>query len=471
MSDSSYERARAVADAILYEGYLLYPYRKSAAKNRLRWQFGVLSPRDWAEHNLPADLGVAGSAESWFARTECIAECPPGTTLTARLRFLQAQRRGVERYAEGTGFEPVEELEVDDHLVLSFDEAIPHERDVVADVAALIEDPSECEIDVADTTEVELLRDRTGRVRGRIRRRCRAARIRVTLTASRAGMVVPLVRISVVVENVTTGIPPGASRSVALSRSLLAAHSFLGLSDGGFVSLLDPPAWAAEAVAECSNVHTFPVLAGDDDRDDLVLSSPVILYDHPRIAPESPGDLFDAGEIDEILSLRTLTLTDEEKREARATDARAAEIVDRVDGAGADVFARLHGTFRPDLVGATGEGAVYPEAEPRSSSEPAWWQPGGDDAISPETDEVVVAGVPVRKGSRVRLVPRKHGTDVHDIFLADRYARVEAVLTDVDGSRFVAVSVEDDPAADLQRELGRFFHFSPDEVLPADREM
>ena len=72
----------------------------------------------------------------------------------------------------------------------------------------------------------------------------------------------------------------------------------------------------------------------------------LFLYDYPQIAPESPGDLYDATEIDEILTLRTMTLTDEEKREARATDPRAAAIIDRVDDMPPEILDRLHGAVR-----------------------------------------------------------------------------------------------------------------------------
>jgi hypothetical protein len=205
-------------------------------------------------------------------------------------------------------------------------------------------------------------------------------------------------------------------------------------------------------------VHTFPVLAGERGRPDLVLSSPILLYDHPQVAPESPGELHDAAEIDEILSLRTLTLTDAEKQEARATDPRAAAIVDRVEGMAPEVLSRLHGTLRSPGTGSGGSEA------PRSSV--PWWDPGADSSVSPGTDAVVVAGERVSKGSRVRLRPHQHGTDAHDMFLDGRTARVEAVLLDVDGSRHVAVTIEDDPGADLNRLYGRFRYFSPDEVEP-----
>jgi hypothetical protein len=227
--------------------------------------------------------------------------------------------------------------------------------------------------------------------------------------------------------------------------------------DGVFVSLLDPPAWAHVAAKECTNLHTFPVLAGDNGGRDVVLSSPIIMYDHPGVAPESPGDLHDACEIDEILTLRTLTLTDEEKREARATDPRAKAIVDRADVMPKEVFARLHGAVR----------SLRPVSEDVDA--PArWWDPGADDSLSPGSDAVVVDGVRIARGSRVRLHPRSGGTDAHDMFLHGRTARVEAVLLDVDDDRHVAVVLDDDPGADLHQWYGRYHYFAPRELTPLD---
>src|SRR5690606_5152554 len=222
----------------------------------------------------------------------------------------------------------------------------------------------------------------------------------------------PLDRIRVRIDNAGTGTPGSASRDEALRCSLLACHVLLRTDGGAFVSLLDPPEWARRAAGECANVHVFPVLAGPEGERHTVLSSPILLYDHPRVAPESPGDLHDATEIDEILSLRTLTLTDAEKREARGTDARAAAILDRVEAMTAEDLARLHGTTR-----------------------------------DPDPDVVEVAGRRVRKGCRVRLRPRLKGTDPQDMFLVGRTALVEDVLLDVDGARHLAVTLEDDPAA------------------------
>jgi hypothetical protein len=200
------------------------------------------------------------------------------------------------------------------------------------------------------------------------------------------------------------------------------------------------------------------VLVGDEGERDIILSSPIILYDYPQVASESPGDLFDATEIDEILALRTMTLTDDEKAEARATDTHAAAIIDRVDTLPPEMLDRLHGAvryLRKSTTQLTGE----PENVP-------WWDPGIDASVSPETDSLIVGGVSVARGSHVRLCPGHRRADAQDMFLEGRLATVEAVFSDVDGKNYVAVTLADDLAADLHRWHGRYLYFAPDEIEP-----
>jgi hypothetical protein len=230
------------------------------------------------------------------------------------------------------------------------------------------------------------------------------------------------------------------------------------------------------------------VLAGPEECGDLLLSSPVILYDHPEVAAESAGDLFDATEIDEILTLRTLALTDAEKREARSTDSRAADLLDRLDHLPPEMLDRMHGAIRylrsvpgqaavsgspPPGAGRAGDalgdvlaGAAPGEPPVFTTPDTPWWDPGADRSVSPDTDHVVVAGVRVARGSRVVMRPGSRRADAQDIFLAGREATVEAVLHDVDGQVHLAVTAADDPAADLQASHGRFLYFAPDEVEP-----
>jgi hypothetical protein len=438
------DAARAVADAVLYEGYVLYPYRSSSTKNRMRWQFGVLFPPGCVVTDERPT--VAGSVESWFQQTECLAEASADATVLVRLRFLQLQRRTVERYrADGTA-EAVDHLTVGGADYVPFDEAVARDVDVTVELA---ERSAERTIthEVVGGEDVEELRA-GGQPVGRVVRRRWPITARVRISADRVDAPFPLLRLRVRTENATDTPPMAAfnpaaggrsDREIALCRALLATHTLMALRGGRFLSLLEPPAWAGGAVERCENVHTFPVLVGPSGRRDVVLSSPILLYDYPQVAPESPGDLYDAAEIDEILSLRALTLTDDEKRAARATDARSAAIVDRVDSLPPEVFQRLHGAIRSLAPG------------PTPDPEGAW---------------ATVAGVRISAGARVRLRPRRRGTDAHDMFLDGRMAEVHRVFVDVEGRRYLAVTLADDPGADVHESYGRFWYFAPEEVEP-----
>ncbi|MGH3389627.1 MAG: hypothetical protein ACRDOO_12205 [Actinomadura sp.] len=430
------ETACRIADAVLYEGYLLYPYRASATKNRLRWQFGVLVPP-----------GFTATGEPSANRTECLLETTtPQTVLRLRLRFLHLRSRTVER-AEHGGHRAVPELVVADTTHLTFDDATEREVEAVLSLADLLDTEQTIEIDIPGDRSIEPLHDASGERRGRVINRHRPLRAALIAGAERLPGPYGPVRLHVRTANTARWTEPGASREQALQHSLISTHLLIGVTGGAFVSLLDPPEWARTAATGCRNEHAWPVLAGTPGQRDVLLSAPIILYDHPAIAPESPGHLFDSTEIDELLGLCTLSLTDEEKREAQATDPRAAEIIERVDGMPPELVGRLHGAIR-QLNEATAA-AGPPE--------------GGD--TMPD-DSVTVAGVMVGKGSRVRLRPGQRRADAHDMFLAGRTAVVEAVLLDVDGVRHLAVTLEDDPGADLYRSHGRFRYFAPDEVEP-----
>jgi hypothetical protein len=456
-SSDPFVAARTVADAVLYEGYVLYPYRASARKNQLRWQFGVLAP--------PAYAAAEGSERSTM-RTEVVADPGGDARVSVRIRCLQVQHRSVEAAQTDGAFTPADVVAVDGVQWVAWDEAVEHELDVaVLPLLPVTDAPLEVPLvlDAGDSTE--LLTDSDGRVVGRaVRRRERVDGL-VKLATAWAEGTAGLVKLVVEVQCCTSWRGEGASRDAVMARSLVAVHTLLAAHDAEFVSLLDPPASAREAVAGCANDGTFPVLIGAEGESQVVLSSPIILYDHPEVAPESPGALFDSTEIDEILALRILTLTDEEKREARATDTRVTEIFDRVDAMPPEMFDRLHGAVRyldgvpasaPPTSGLPGG------LEPESELAP-WWDPGADAGFDPGTDTVWIAGTQVGRGAKVRLRPRP-GADAHDMFLAGRAATVEAVLHDVDDEVHVAVVLDDDPGADLFAWQGRFNYFRPDEL-------
>jgi hypothetical protein len=260
----------------------------------------------------------------------------------------------------------------------------------------------------------------------------------------------PVLRLRVAVRNAAGR---AADADAALRCSLLGAHLLMTAEDARFLSVIDPPDDAVGPAARCRQHRCWPVLAGDGGPDgqtsDVVLAAPIILADHPVVAPESAVAMFDATEIDEILTLRVLTLTEDEKAQARATDPRAAAIIDRCERLTPAQLQRLHGTMR----------------DPHALTGDDWWAAVAAAPVSPETDEVVVGNTRVHRGTRVLLQPSRRA-DAQDMFLAGQEAVVSAVHVDLDGETHVAVTLVDDPAAELHDWYGRHLYFAPDELRP-----
>ncbi|HEY6495049.1 MAG TPA: hypothetical protein VIZ43_17370 [Trebonia sp.] len=472
----SADEVRRVADAVLYEGYILYPYRASAQKNHSRWQFGVLMPPGYA---------AADPSESSMMQAECVLERRGDPAVDITVRFLQVQRRRTDDDASDTH---VRDTRVPD----VWDEAVEQEITVAVPSRALFGDGDATVTRFTVPGGVDMETMSGARV---VRRReplagavsvhaaplpgpWQADRLTVRLTnesALPAGS--PSTQVAwdgsdAAAGSATGPVPddsggPSSPREAALPAALVAAHLIITVSGGAFLSMTDPPEWASPQVGLCQNTGCWPVLADSDGGRQVMLASPIILPDHPRVAPESPGELYDGTEIDEILTLRTLALSAEEKAAARATDPRAAALIDRVDAMDAPTMAQLHGTIRAM---SAASGPTSPARLADEGEHVPWWDPGADASVSPGTDSVVIAGHRVARGSRVILRPGSRRADAQDMFLAGRAALVEAVLLDVDDTAYLAVTMEDDPAADLQAAHGRFRYFSPDEVEPCPLE-
>jgi hypothetical protein len=307
---------RAIADAVLYEGYILWPYRRSALKNQRRFTFGGVYP---PVHN------AAHPDDRASMRTEVLL-ADPGRSVQCdvTVRFLQLVQRTV---VDADGSE-VDQLVLEGERYVSWEEAA--EREVRADSIGV----HPISVTAGDASE-EL-----GDGQGALIRRWPALEGEIEIQAAPAGP--GLMRLSVEVRNLTP-FSPGASREEALRLSFCSTHILLHAREGRFVSLTDPPPGLIGAAAACRNEGTWPVFVGDPDDESTVLSSPIILEDHPRIAPESPGDLFDGGEIDQMLVLNILTLTDEERAEMAASDPRAREILERTEALTPDQLMQLHG--------------------------------------------------------------------------------------------------------------------------------
>jgi hypothetical protein len=333
--------------ATLYEGYILYPYRPSSVKNQVRWTFGGVHPRAWSE--------ASAGTDPWFAQTECLLRGDDAAAVTVHVRFLQLVTRTVARLdppspvlnGEAVArLEDVEQLRVGGIKHRGWEEATEIDIDCGShDVASLMHGEVVLERSYVDHCDVEPLHDEAGLVVGALIRDTEPLDVEVSLEAYR--MSADLTRVRVVVRNGSAfNLTGERDRERALRRSLVSTHAILTVDGGEWLSLADPPADAADAAAACRNTGLWPVLVGDPGTSDTVLASPIILEDHPEIAPESSGDLFDATEIDEILSLRILSLTDDEKAEMRAADPRSRALLDRTEALTGDDLMRLHGTIR-----------------------------------------------------------------------------------------------------------------------------
>jgi hypothetical protein len=296
------KRVERIANAVLYEGYLLYPYRHSSIKNQQRFNFGVIYPQDYGHAH----------DELSCMQTECLATGDSRMALGARVRFLHLTGR------EGWQ-EAVEREEVALDLKLRDLLAAPHR--VVFEIPSCLAQPdidSYCQKPMSG--EIEIAARQTADQEFRIT-------TRVTNLTPMAGA-------------------SQLNREEALPYSMISTHTILSIASGEFISMFDPPEAMRERAEACRNLGTFPVLVGEEGDRDTMLSSPIILYDYPEIAPESEGDLFDGTEIDEILTLRILTLTDEEKREMRAGDDRAKQILERIESLPTEQLMKLHGVIR-----------------------------------------------------------------------------------------------------------------------------
>ncbi|SDJ37395.1 hypothetical protein [Nonomuraea jiangxiensis] len=304
------DQVRQIAQAVLYEGYLLWPYRASALKNRHRWTIGGVHPEAY---------GRAHDGNPWLMHTECLVEAEPRDQVDVRVRFLHV----VSHAADGTPGQEAREREVKlAGLVL---EDLSHA-------------PAGTEIDLPAGTE----RRTADPARGEEVYSWEALNGRIEAGAQQ--LAPGLFRLTVEVVNTTPW--DGGTRDEALQRTLVSAHTVLHAPRARFVSLMDPPPELRVHVESCHNVGAWPVLAGPDGDRHTVLASPIILYDHPRISPESPGDLFDATEIDQLLTLSVLALSEQEQQEIRDGDPRGREILDRCTALTPEQLMRLHGLMR-----------------------------------------------------------------------------------------------------------------------------
>jgi len=436
MNDAIIQR---IVDAVLYEGYMLYPYRATSLKNRQRWTFGGIYPKDYAQ--------ASRAGEPWFLQTQCLVQGNADTRIAARAGFLHLVEREVGELSgtdaaaadqDEPGYRRVDMLEIDGRRYYSWEEA--QERQPRAEPIRLGELLAATRLTpfaYEGLHDVTLLRDANDAPAGVLARRRHALRGVLALAAQQLSG--QLFRLNARLMNLTPW-SPAQGRAAPAPLALMSSHLVLTAHGGEFLSMIDPPTALAGAAAACEQNGLWPVLVGAEGRRDTVLAAPIILEDYPRVAAESPGDLFDATEIDEILILRILTMTEQEKREMAAVDARARALLERTEALGAEQINSLHGTWR-------------------------------DEVEQPRLASLRVDGIELTVGAQVRLHPRRRA-DIFDIALDGRLATIEALERDFDDRIHVAVTIDDDPGRDLgsARMPGHRFFFAPEEVEPLQRE-
>jgi hypothetical protein len=397
-----------VVRAVLYEGYILYPYRASSKKNqRERFTFGRVYPRTYSE--------AQNGREPCSMQTECLVRNEShDASLEIDVRFLQplARETGEQLWLEAIEREvKLTPVSLNAPVSRSHEFTFPSARTIDGTTVRwneMISGRIELETQVIDQT---------------------VSKIAVRIFNETP---VPVDRIE--------------TQEEVIMRTFASTHTILHAASGEFISLLDPDPQYQQAAKECQNIGCWPVLVGDaatNDRD-AMLSSPIILYDYPKIAAESAGDLFDSTEIDEILSLRVQTMTDAEKMEMRAIDEQARRILERTENLSVDHFMKMHGTMR--TVSASNEDFFNPAKQIESAQ---------------------VHGIELKKGDRVRIRPKRRA-DVMDMALTGKIAIIEAVEQDVEDQIHFALILEDDPGKDLglMRQPGHRFFYGADEVEP-----
>jgi hypothetical protein len=335
-----------IANAVLYEGYILYPYRASSVKNRQRFNFGVFAPRDYCESRA--------SGEAWSLQAECLVRGSLQSALNIQLRFLHLTSRNVGQLIHPTATVPegqipeyrlVPSLDVDGQRFQAWQEAVEREFTLHPSLDQVVSAPLQESFLFSGREETEFLCGADSQLVGILLRKQESITGEVQVSAARVED--GLFKLTLRIAN-SSSLPNAENedRDAALLRSLVSTHAILHVAECEFISLLDPPVELRPIVSSCQNTGVWPVLVGEVGHRDAMLASPIILYDYPQIAPESPGELFDGTEIDEILALRILTLTDQEKQEMRDGDGRARRILERTESLPPEHMMKLHGVLR-----------------------------------------------------------------------------------------------------------------------------
>ncbi len=427
-----------IANAVLYEGYILYPYRASSAKNRERFTFGRIEPQG-------SNLCESGGTHNGM-QTECLVRrIGADASIGIRVRFLQVILREVG-IASSQGFAAVPEIRVNGQRHQTWHEALEREVELVG-ISFNEATTRDIEFAFPATESIEPIEGSDHGTCAFFRRRSDSLRGRAAISVGGVDSEVARIRVEIFNETPISAEERNESDTVLL-RTFASTHTILKAQGAEFLSATDPPETYAAVIKECRNVGTWPVLVGDETKNerDTMLSSPIILYDYPKIAPESAGDFCDGTEIDEMLTLRVLAMTDDEKREMRGVDDIARKILERTESLGNHERLDLHGTLR----------------ELRSVRDVDFFAKSNT-----SRDSICISGIFLKAGDRVRIRPRR-SADAIDMMIAGKIGIIEAIEEDAENQIHLALVIEDDPGRDfgMMRQPGHRFFYSPEEIEP-----
>ena len=273
-----------ICNALLYEGYALFPYRKNALKNQKRFNFGVLSPKSWAEKQIN---------EHYFQQVELLVLTEKETNITFQTQFLQL--------SNDTEWQTATERQIAGEFSLDNLKIVEYKEDNLF-----------------------------GKVK-----------------ISSEHLANNVFKVRFVIENLTEiSNAETSTREQVLQFSFVSTHTIFQAENARFISQLEPPHEFVELTKSLQNIGVFPVLIGDKFKQNNVLASPIILYDFPEASEKSFDNFFDGLEIDELMILNIMALTDEEKRQIAETDERTRQIIEKINSATPEDLLRLHASLR-----------------------------------------------------------------------------------------------------------------------------
>ncbi len=309
---------------VIYEGYSIFPYHRSAVKNQKPIPFGVIYPEKYHINDPHAPS---------LMRTECIVVGAKGTAINITVRFLHLittqscePNEKSDNSTFGNGWQTIERRIHSEDLLLA---ELVHKNKILPIAFDKIDEKESWDKEKAGVKSKQI--NSVSEIKGEI-----------ILDAFPVENKTGIYRLRVTVKNNTSVENSGTiSRDEALRQSFLSTNTILKITNGELISCQNPPEDFKDIIAKCESIGTWPILI--DESHTTMLSSPMILYDYPKINPQSQGDLFDSLEIEEMLILHLSAMSDEEKEKIAETDAKIRAMLDKARQVTPAELLNLHG--------------------------------------------------------------------------------------------------------------------------------